>query len=264
MFQFNFDKSIKLSWFDICQVICLTKFIIFEFMTEQKKSSAQLIYLILAALFISALVTSNLIFQKFFYWYPFDIQLFDVKLFEISVGLLPYPLTFLITDILSEIYGKKKANQVVIAGIFASFFSLGIIYVSKVVPATPWSTINDNTFIQVFGAAPLAVLASMMAYLFAQFIDIRIYHFWKEYNKGKHLWIRNNFSTFSSQFIDTLTVLILLCSFGIIAWDKFLGLLVSGVIFKMFIALLDTPFLYLVVYWFRKKFDLKMGEEIAL
>ncbi|GGG95523.1 hypothetical protein GCM10011416_11360 [Polaribacter pacificus] len=232
-------------------------------MTAQQKSSAQLIYLILASLFIASLVTSNLIFQKFFYWYPFDITLFDVKLFEISVGLLPYPITFLITDILSEIYGKKKANQVVIAGIFASFFSLLIIYVSKAVPATPWSQINDNTFVQVFGAAPLAVFASMLAYLSAQFIDIRVYHFWKNYTKGKHLWLRNNFSTFSSQIIDTLSVLLLLCSFGIIAWDKFLGLFISGVIFKMMIALIDTPLLYLAVYAFRKKFNLKMGEEIA-
>ena len=232
-------------------------------MTTQLKSTAQLIYLILAALFIASLVTSNLIFQKFFYWYPFDITIFDVKLFEVSVGLLPYPITFLITDVLSEIYGKKKANQVVIAGIFASFFSLLIIYVSKNVPATSWSQVDDKTFLNVFGAAPLAVFASMLAYLFAQFIDIRVYHFWKKLTKGKHLWLRNNFSTFTSQFVDTLTVLVLLCSFEIIAWNKFWGLLIGGVVFKMIIAALDTPILYLIVFWFRKKFNLKAGEEIT-
>ncbi|MBA6155981.1 queuosine precursor transporter [Tenacibaculum sp. S7007] len=231
-------------------------------MTEKLKNQAQLIYLILAALFIASLVTSNLIFQKFFYWYPFNIEIFDVKLFEISVGLLPYPITFLITDILSEIYGKKKANQVVIAGIFASFFSLGIIYVSKNVPATSWSTIDNTTFINVFGAAPLAVLASMLAYLAAQFIDIRVYHFWKNFTKGKHLWLRNNFSTFTSQIVDTLTVLVLLCYFGIIQWNLFWGLLISGVLFKMMIAAIDTPILYLIVFLFRKKFNLKVGEEI--
>ena len=150
-------------------------------MNQKDKQLADRIYLILAALFIASLVTSNLIFQKFFYWYPFNMEVYGVKLFEVSVGLLPYPLTFLITDILSEIYGKRKANEVVIAGIFASFFSLLIIYVSKEVPATSWSQVNDNTFVNVFGAAPLAVLASMMAYLFAQFIDIRVYHFWKDF-----------------------------------------------------------------------------------
>ncbi len=231
-------------------------------MNQKDKQLADRIYLILAALFIASLVTSNLIFQKFFYWYPFNMEVYGVKLFEVSVGLLPYPLTFLITDILSEIYGKRKANEVVIAGIFASFFSLLIIYVSKEVPATSWSQVNDNTFVNVFGAAPLAVLASMMAYLFAQFIDIRVYHFWKDFTQGKHLWLRNNFSTFSSQFIDTATVLILLCSFGIINWDKFWGLMISGVVFKMIIALLDTPFLYVAVYYFKKRFNLKINQEI--
>lgn len=231
-------------------------------MNQKDKRLADRIYLILAALFIASLVTSNLIFQKFFYWYPFHLEVYGVKLFEVSVGLLPYPLTFLMTDILSEIYGKRKANEVVIAGIFASFFSLLIIYVSKEVPATSWSQVNDNTFINVFGAAPLAVLASMMAYLFAQFIDIRIYHFWKDFTKGKHLWLRNNFSTFSSQFIDTLTVLLLLCFFGIINWDKFWGLMISGVVFKIIIAILDTPFLYLAVYFFRRRFNLQINEEI--
>lgn len=231
-------------------------------MTAKDKLLANRIYLILAALFIASLVTSNLIFQKFFYWYPFHIEVFDTKLFEVSVGLLPYPITFLITDILSEIYGKRKANEVVIAGIFASFFSLLIIYISKEVPATSWSPIKDDVFVNVFGAAPLAVLASMLAYLFAQFIDIRVYHFWKKLTKGKHLWLRNNFSTFSSQIIDTLTVLLLLCSFGIIDWKNFLGLLISGVLFKMMIAVLDTPLLYLVVYAFRKRFNLKVNEEI--
>tara|TARA_R110002126_G_C10490437_1_gene503715 strand:+ start:23504 stop:24205 length:702 start_codon:yes stop_codon:yes gene_type:complete len=231
-------------------------------MNTKDKQLANRIYLILAALFIASLVTSNLIFQKFFYWYPFDIVIFDTKLFEVSVGLLPYPITFLITDILSEIYGKRKANEVVIAGIFASFFSLLIIYVAKEVPATSWSPINDGIFVNVFGAAPLAVLASMMAYLFAQFIDIRVYHFWKQYTKGKHLWLRNNFSTFSSQIIDTITVLLLLCSFGIIDWKNFLGLFISGVIFKMMIAALDTPLLYVAVYAFRKRFNLKVNEEI--
>ena len=232
-------------------------------MTEKNKLLAHNIYLILAALFIASLVASNLIFQKFFYWYPFDIEIYGVKLFEVSVGLLPYPITFLITDILSEIYGKKKANQVVITGIFASLFSLGIIYLGKYSPATTWSPVNDDTFDLVFGAAPLAVLASMLAYLFAQFVDIRVYHFWKNFTNGKHLWLRNNFSTFSSQIIDTLTVLVLLCSFGIIAWEQFLGLLISGVIFKIMIALIDTPLLYIAVYWFRKRFNLKEGEEFT-
>ena len=222
----------------------------------QKKESFR-IYLILASMFISALVASNLIFQKFFYWNPFGW--FN---FELSVGILPYPITFLITDIISEIYGKKKANEVVVAGIFASFFSLGIIYFANEVPAIENSPISNETFTQVFGLQPIAVLASMLAYLFAQFIDIRIYHFWKKKTNGHHLWLRNNFSTFSSQFIDTFTVIFLLCSFNVIPWESFGSLLLSGFLFKIFVALLDTPLLYLAVGFFRQRYKLSKTTEI--
>lgn len=228
-------------------------------MTPQKRTLAFNIYLILASMFIASLVASNLIFQKFFYWNPFGWFRF-----EISVGILPYPITFLITDIISEIYGKKKANQVVIAGIAASVFSMGIIYVANSVPAIPNSPVDNTTFTDVFGLSPIAVLASMMAYLLAQFIDIRIFHFWKERTKGKHLWLRNNFSTFSSQFIDTFTVVGLLCIFKVLPWEMFGGLLLSGFLFKVIIAALDTPILYLLVFAFRKKFNLNIGEEIKL
>ncbi len=233
-------------------------------MTLKDKLAAQRIYFLLAALFITSLVVSNLIFQKFFYWYPFHIELFGTRLFEISVGILPYPITFLITDLISEIYGKKRANDVVVVGIFASLFSLVIVLVSNAVPATLWSPVKDSLFTTVFGSTAIAVTASMLAYLFAQFIDIQIYHFWKRLTEGRHLWLRNNFSTFSSQFVDTLTILLLLCSFEIIEWDKFYGLLISGFLFKVLIALCDTPLLYLGVHLFKKRFRLKTNEEIEL
>ncbi|PKQ43699.1 queuosine precursor transporter [Confluentibacter flavum] len=233
-------------------------------MTLKDKLAAQRIYMLLGALFITSLVVSNLIFQKFFYWYPFDIEVFGTKLFELSVGILPYPITFLITDLISEIYGKKRANQVVVAGIFASLFSLGIVLVSDAAPATSWSPVSDSMFKMVFGSTAIAVTASMLAYLFAQFIDIQIYHFWKRLTNGKHLWLRNNGSTFCSQFIDTFTIVFLLCSFDIIEWGKFNGLLISGVVFKWLIALFDTPFMYLGVYIFRKRFKLQVNEEIEL
>ena len=233
-------------------------------MSESKTNLAHKIYLYLAALFITSLVVSNLIFQKFFYWYPFDISVGGIRLFELSVGILPYPITFLVTDLISEIYGKKRATQVVIAGIFASFFSLLIILISDSVPALSSSPLDNKTFSKVFSLSGLAVLASMLAYLFAQFVDIKIYHFWKNLTKGKMLWIRNNFSTFSSQIIDTLTVISLLCLFQVLNWDSFWGLVISGIVFKIVIAFLDTPLLYLFVYLFRRKFNLKIGEEIKL
>lgn len=217
------------------------------------------IYIVLAALFITSLVVSNLIFQKFFYW-----DFFGIYTFKISVGILPYPITFLITDIISEIYGRKRANQVVTTGIFASLFSLLIIWVSASVPALADSPINDKLFLKVFGNSAIAVFASMMAYLLAQYIDISIFHFWKRLTKGKHLWLRNNFSTFLSQFVDTFSVLFLLCSFEVLPWDIFTELLISGFLFKVLVAAVDTPFLYLAVFWMRKRFGLTAKDELEI
>ena len=225
---------------------------------------ARRLYLILGLLFITSLVVSNLIFKKFFYYYPFELSIWDIKLFEISVGILPYPITFLITDLISEIYGKRKANEVVVGGIFASFFAMAIIYIANAVPATDWSPVSDELFSTVFGSTAIAVMASMMAYLFAQFVDIQIYHYWKRITKGKHLWLRNNCSTLISQFVDTATVLLLHCFFGEIDWSLFSGLLLAGFLFKVIIAALDTPFLYLGVFIFRRRFGLKINQEIEL
>ncbi|SMC33594.1 queuosine precursor transporter [Cellulophaga tyrosinoxydans] len=234
-------------------------------MTKKDRKLAFNIYLFLAALFITSLVVSNLIFQKFVSWQPFgEVSIWNANLFEVSVGILPYPITFLITDLVSEMYGRKKANQLVTTGIFASFFSMGIILLADYMPAITSSPINDETFNKVFALSPIAVLASMMAYLFAQYIDVAIYHFWKKITKGKHLWLRNNFSTFLSQFIDTVTVVGLLCVFKVLPWSLFSGLVISGFIFKIIIAFLDTPFLYFCVYLFRRRFKLEVGEEIEL
>lgn len=221
-------------------------------MDHTKRKQAETLYLILASLFITSLVTSNLIFQKFFHWNPFG--LFE---FELSVGIIAYPVTFLVTDIISEIYGRKGANKVVVAGVFASIFALLIVVVSTEAPATAWSPIDDKTFKHVFGFTFIAVGASLAAYLLAQFLDVQIFHFWKRVTKGKHLWLRNNFSTFTSQFVDTATVLLLLCSFNVIEWKLFWPLMANGYLFKVLFALFDTPVIYVAVHFTRKHFGLE-------
>ena len=157
---------------------------------------AKKIYLYLAAIFITSLVVSNLIFQKFISWHPFDVEILGNKLFELSVGILPYPITFLVTDLISEIYGKKKANQVVTAGIFASLFSLLILTVADFLPAIQNSPIDDSTFKLVFSKSLIAVSASMASYLLAQFVDIKIYHFWKNLTKVKTVPYKHNYGYF--------------------------------------------------------------------
>ena len=234
-------------------------------MESSLRRQAFTLYLFLAALFITSLVVSNLIFQKFFFWQPFgELTVFGAPIFEVSVGILPYPITFLITDLISEIFGKRMANKVVVAGIFASVFSLLIVYTAASAPSTSWSPVADAQFTNVFGNTIVAVFASMMAYLLAQFVDIQIYHFWKRVTQGRHLWLRNNFSTFSSQFIDTFAVVFLLSAFGEISWDRFWGLVIAGFLFKVMIAVADTPVLYLLVYAVKKRFNLKTNEEIDL
>ena len=213
-------------------------------------------YLILAGIFIASLVSCNLIFQKFFTWTPFGIYTF-----EISVGILPYPITFLATDLVSELYGKKKADQVVISGLIASVFVMLIILIANAVPSTVWSPVDDDIFQKVFGLQGMAVFASMVAYLSAQFIDVRIFHFWKKLTKGKHLWLRNNGSTIVSQFVDTTAVLILLCSVGAIEWERFWLLLENGFLFKVVVAFLDTPIIYGVIYALKGKIDIASYEE---
>ena len=166
------------------------------------KLQANTLYLILSGIFIASLVSCNLIFQKFFQidiWIPF----FGTYTFEQSVGLLPYPVTFIVTDIVSEIYGRKKANQVVTAGLISSLFTLFVITIADMSIATSWSPVDGVTFSKVFGLSGAAVFASMIAYLIAQYLDVKAFHFWKKLTKGKHLWLRNNASTIFSQFVDT-------------------------------------------------------------
>jgi len=213
-------------------------------------------FLTLLAIFLASLVTSNLIFQKFFSWSPFGWYTF-----ELSVGILPYPITFIVTDIISEIYGRKRANQVVFIGFVASAFTLGIVILANYVTATSWSPVDDKTFNHVFGFTFIAVGASMVAYLTAQLVDVQLFHFWKKLTKGKHLWLRNNGSTFFSQFIDTFLILIILCSYGVIKWELFSALLINGFLFKVLVAFLDTPLIYLSVWIFRKKFGLKDANQ---
>lgn len=229
-------------------------------LTPEKRDQAEALYLILGGLFITSLVTSNLIFQKFFSWNPFGWYNF-----ELSVGIIAYPVTFLVTDVISEVYGRKRANRVVLAGLFASVFSLGIVLVSSSAEATEWSPLSDAEFDKTFNYTFIAVSASMAAYLLAQLLDVQLFHFWKRVTNGKHLWLRNNLSTMTSQFADTVVVVGLLSGFGVIPWDLFVGLVINGFLFKVLFALLDTPVAYILVYGLRRHFGLKgHGAELPL
>lgn len=233
------------------------------------KNQALLIYILLSGIFISCLISCNLIFLKFF---SLKISFLNIT-FTQSVGLIAYPITFLVTDIVSEIYGRKKANFLVISGIISSIVVLGLIFIADFLPAANWSIpenkkVDDEIFHLVFGQFGIAMAASLFTYLVCQLIDIRIFHFWKKLTKGKYLWLRNNFSTITSQLVDTFLILFLLMSLspeeGLQNWSDLKKLFLNGFLFKILVALIDTIPLYLLVNLLRKKFNLKHGEEVKL
>ena len=206
-------------------------------------------YIFLSAIFIASLVTCNLIANKFV-----TVDL-GFKVFIISAGILPYPLTFLVTDLISELYGQKKANLVVFSGFVASMFVLLFLWLGGQFNAIPSSIVNDDIYNSVFQNAWRIIAASMIAYLFAQFIDVRIFHFWKKLTNGKHLWLRNNGSTIASQLVDT-TLVIMILFVGVWESDQIISAIIDGWLFKMLMAAIDTPIIYGIIHLLRGKVDI--------
>lgn len=198
---------------------------------------AETVYLLLATLFAGSLVVCNLIANKFL-----TVDL-GFKEFTLSAGALPYPITFLVTDLLSEIYGRKRANRVVACGFVVSAFVLGVLWLGDRFPAIVESPVDTETYRMVFQNAWRVVGASMCAYLVAQFVDIRLFHFWKRLTRGKHLWLRNNASTVLSQLLDSLLVVIVLfAGRQDAAWMA--KVVLDLWLFKALVALMDTPLFY--------------------
>jgi len=210
-------------------------------------------YIILSGIFIASLVTCNLIANKFV-----TVDL-GFKVFIVSAGILPYPLTFLVTDLISELYGQRKANLVVFSGFVASMFVLLFLWLGSQFEAIPSSIVNDFTYNSVFQNAWRLIAASMVAYLFAQFIDVRIFHFWKKLTNGKHLWLRNNGSTIASQFVDT-TLVICILFVGVWEPDQIKSAIIDGWLFKMLMAFIDTPIIYGAIYLLKGKIDIAEAE----
>ena len=217
-------------------------------MVQQNNFKDQL-YLVLSGIFIASLVTCNLIANKFV-----TVDL-GFKVFIVSAGILPYPLTFLVTDLISELYGQRKANLVVFSGFIASLFVLLFLWLGGQFNSIPDSLVNDEIYNSVFQNAWRLIAASMIAYLFAQFVDVRIFHFWKKLTNGKHLWLRNNGSTIVSQLVDT-TLVICILFVGVWNTDQILSAIIDGWIFKMLMALLDTPIIYGIIYLLKGKVDI--------
>lgn len=175
--------------------------------------------------------------------------------FALAVGVLPYPLTFLCTDLVSEFYGRKRANFMVFVGLILNAWVIAILWLGGVLPGT-----EAEAFFTIRELAFGAVAASMIAYLAAQFIDVQVFHFWKKITKGKHLWLRNNGSTIVSQLVDTFAVIVITHFYAKALpinadesiWPQLWLFIATGFAFKLVAALFDTPVIYLAVAVLRK------------
>jgi len=235
------------------------------------------VFLVLAGIFICAMTMLNILGITRF------IQLGPMQL---AVGVLPYPITFLCTDLICELYGKRRANFMVTLGLGLNFFILAFIYVGNLVPPVgpeslpPWQMMqlaapvglpNGSVVEQqvelyqlIYATTSGAVFASMMAYIAAQYCDVQLFHFWKRVTRGKYLWVRNNFSTMISQLVDSFMVV--LVTFGAVylagemSTEALLTLMFSNYLFKFCVAVLDTGPFYLGVIQLRKYLGLAPGE----
>lgn len=221
------------------------------------------VFLVLAGFFLCAMTLLNVVGITRF------IQLGPMQL---AVGVLPYPLTFLCTDLISELYGRRRANFLVWVGFALNFFILATLWLGNALPAVPadsqppWQAIqlaedlalpngdvltgSVELFQVLFACTSGAVFASMMAYIAAQYCDVQLFHFFKRLTRGRHLWLRNNFSTMTSQMVDSFMVITV--TFGAtflaggISAAAMLVLMGSNYLFKLFVALADTlPFYWL-------------------
>ena len=238
------------------------------------------LYVLLSSLFVTILVLTNIIGTKLFvltlpeFLYQGLSFALQGRELTLTTGILTYPLTFWFTDVVSEIYGKKRADLMVFYGFLASLLMLGIITVARAVPAADiWrigpefaqffnpkyyaydaagklagvqSPASQAAYSFTFDAPGILLFSSMLAYLTAQLTDNYLFHFWRRVTKGKHLWLRNNGSTSISQLLDTIIVnSIFLHFYWKLPWNTILEIILSVYVVKLFMALMDTPLIYL-------------------
>lgn len=231
-----------------------------------------ILFLSLAGLFIASLVMGNIIgTTKFVTIFSFTMPgwlqsitpslVRDGSIYTMSVpaGLLAYPVTFLVTDLISELFGRKKAQSVVWVGFFLNLYMLLMMSIGHWFPNTYGVSGGLNLFEGVYEFLIANTVSSMIAYLIAQSIDVRLFHYLKKLTQGKYLWIRNNGSTMFSQLIDSTTILSILYFSGNLGENvstlAALGILIiNSYLFKFFFALFDTPIFYFSV-WFFKEYD---------
>lgn len=227
----------------------------------------EVVFVILSGLFLGTLAMLNILGISRQIDLSFNIGTVRIP-FVVFVGVLPYPVTFLCTDFISELYGKKRASLLVWVGLGLNIWVLFILWIGGVLPprtelgpdGLPVLDDPDRTFFQIRQWTSMATLASMIAYLTAQLVDVHVFHQIKRVTGGRALWLRNNGSTLSSQMVDSLAVILITYFFtnaisiapGETVLHTLVILIFSNYVFKMTAALLDTIPFYLGTRWLSK------------
>ncbi len=196
--------------------------------------------LLLVSVFVAGVVVTNVIGTKI-------MTLFGLNF---TAGMLAYCVTFPITDTIGEVWGKRHAQTAVWGGLIGNFVMVLLVYLAIVSePAVFWG--GQQQYSAVLGMVPRIVFASMLAYLVSQLHDVWAFHFWSKVTKGKHLWLRNNLSTATSQLIDS-AIFVSVAFWGVLPSDAILTIFVGQYLIKLLIAAIDTPAVYALVWLCRK------------
>ena len=237
----------------------------------------EITFILLSGIFIGTLAMLNILGITRLIDLSFTLFGAEVP-FRVFVGVLPYPITFLCTDIISEFYGRRRATYVVWTGFVLNVWVVFILWVGGMLPPVP--DMDPATglpepespgfiFYQLRRYAFSATAASMVAYLTAQFVDVHVFHYLKKASKGKLLWLRNNGSTLTSQLVDSLAVVFVTFLFtnaivipeGYTTAGFLTILIVSNYVFKMIAALIDTIPFYLLVKFLSKYLNVNPIKE---
>ena len=215
----------------------------------------QVVFLILSGFFLGTLAMLNILGITRFLDLSFQIPGTGITVpMPLAVGVLPYPITFLCTDFISELYGRRRASQVVWVGLGLNLWVMLILWIGGALPGfEPADAPDEGVFFEVQRLAFGAVTASMIAYLTAQFVDVQLFHFWKRLTNGRHLWLRNNGSTVISQLVDTVAVILITHYLAKALpvdpdralWPQLLTFIAAGYTFKLLVAMADTAPFYI-------------------
>lgn len=187
---------------------------------------------LLNCLFVVSLIVANVVASKIVSFWGLVVP----------AAIVAYPVTFLITDVIGEIWGKEEANRTVKIGFVCQLFSLLLIGLAILLPVAPFAN-NQVEFKSILGQSFRCVTASLVAYLCSQSWDVYVFHKLKNINGEKHKWIRNNLSTMTSQIIDT-AIFITIAFWGSV--PNIFTMIFSQYLVKLVYALLDTPFFYIL------------------